>query len=377
MDIFLILFLASVLYFAWRGFSRGFVRSVVAILCLLLSAFAAIFLSPFLRPLISSVAEHPLVGLATPAIVFFICLIFLQLLFFVVLRVLLKPQSLPSRFGGAFVGSIYGVAMALWLIWGINIIGSTQIVQSNSSLAGLFARAPQSPITKLANSMMSKVVTISLQASGVEPQARQVISAIAADPAKVVNNIQKLTESSVTRDFLQNSDMRDLMAKRDTSALVEAPRFKAFVAQDEVKQLVSQLAPEQQANYDYYVAEKVSTVHRSIGELESDEEFQSIIRDPEIASAMQQKNIAALVAHPKFRRLIEVVLRQSGDNSQQALNTIDQLPSAGEASVSSASTQAKKEVEMYLWKDESGHTHYSEWNSIPPQYRPNAKKIEL
>ncbi|MDH3633059.1 MAG: CvpA family protein, partial [Gammaproteobacteria bacterium] len=183
MDWSLLLFIVVMLFFAYRGYKKGLLKSLSRILSLVAGYIAAIlYTEQFSAVLESQYQLQGIVGFLVAALVlFFSAAIAVSILFWIFAKLLpaTDSPSTASSLGGATVGLMIGVIVAIAIVWTYAFVRDIHFAKDADTEANL----NPSKIESLASNVASKVVNTALSMGSARPEITNLGTALIASPA--------------------------------------------------------------------------------------------------------------------------------------------------------------------------------------------------
>ena len=348
MNISLIVFVAAVVFFGYRGYRRGLGASLSRIVGLLAGYAAAVLFTPQLAALLT--AQVGLQGLATYAVagmlLFFGAALLVSLVFWLLGRMLPggEGRSLLSSVGGGLTGALVGAVVGLVLVWGIGFMRDLQ-PRANPAGTTPVAAAEPGTLERIARRATSSAVAAAVDAVSDAPEAARAAKALLQAPGETAAQVQRLVRSEALQQFLNDSRSQALLSAGDTAALVRQAHFRQLYEHPDLQALVRSgglgaETPEQLAVY-------MSQLWRRAQRVKDDPELQAILRDPEFQEQIRDGNPALLWSDPRVQRIAGIVY---------AAGAAD-LPATG---VPAQGPPSREPTPIHRWVDSEGRVHFSD-----------------
>ena len=346
MDWSLILFIAVVLFFAWRGFRNGLYKSLARVVSLLAGYGCAILFTGKLTPLIES--EFGLAGIAgfiTASLILFAGASFaVSLIFWLVGKLLLDPgpPSTASAAGGGAIGSLVGVLLALIVVWTWGFVRGMQPV------ADSVAHTPPGKIEALANRAASGVVASAMDLGSAQPEVSNLSAALVASPGEIAQRGKRLLENKDLIDLINKPENQRLLDSGDISRVQSLPEFQRLVRDPDLQALASAAGMDQEsgAAMEAKLAQQLTETWNRVQRVKNNRRVQEIINNPEFLQRVRSGNPLELINNAELLELADIIFA-------------DESPLA-EPRDTAASAESGGEARVYRWTDSSGRVQYSD-----------------
>lgn len=272
-------------------------------------------------------------------------------------------KSAISGVLGAALGAVVWAGVAFVAIWALTLLpllNPSKMALAEEKPAQGIDQTLQSVATKL----MSTVTGTIANAAGVNNKSQGLIQAVVNNPVENMQRIKRLSASPEFKNLLNKPKNRELIRAGNAEALSRQPEFRAFVEDEDVRELAedSGLDLSAEGGDDKAVATAVVDVWSRAESMRADPEVQALLKDPTVIKQIQENNYIGLMMNPKFEKLLQAF--NSGESKgapeagTQALGSEvkqnqTKSPEAAGKSIGSAS-------KIYSWKDEDGKMHYSD-----------------
>ncbi len=352
MDWSLLIFLLLVLLFAYRGYKNGVYKSVSRVCSLLAGYAGAILFTDDLAPLAR--AELGLEGVAAFVIasllLFIGASVTLSLLFWLAGKRLLRAEgpSTVSSAGGAVIGSLVGVLLAIVVVWSFAFLRDMRAADE-------IADASPSGVETLANRAASKAVDTALKMSSAQPEIVGLGAALMASPAEVAGQARRLAASREMRDLLNDPANQRVLDSGDYAALRELPAFRRLMDHPDLQALARSAglgaAPGDDDEASTAVAVQLSDLWRRAQRVKNDSRVQAIVDDPDFRQKLESGNPLALIVDPRIIELAEIIFAAEAAAAAPPAEGKSEAP--------------RSETKIFSWTDSSGRVHYSD--EPPPE----------
>lgn len=293
------IFVAVILFFAFRGYSKGFFGALSRTISLIVAYIAAFFL---VKPAAAWLQEHTgLEGIAVyliSGLVIFAGVSLLVTLIFNGLERLVGSRerlSLTSKMGGLVVGLILGGVLGLLVVYGMSIVREAKRPETMASETPLDIKARE-----LVGKMVAGVTRF------VYPDASAFSESFAESPLTMSRSLQNVAKNPDVKTLLGDEEYQRLLEHGDPQALINDPLFKRLIYDPDVQYFLqqSELVPAG-ANTDEVVAQAVIDSWQGFQSARNDARVQEIVNDPEFQRKLQSGDKMALMTDPQLQELTE------------------------------------------------------------------------
>jgi len=355
MDWSLIIFVLVVVFFGYRGYRKGLLRSLSRVLSLLAGYVAAILYAAHVSTLLeSSLGLQGIVAIIVASLLlFFAAGLVVSILFWMIDRLIPKKEktSSASSYGGAAVGLIVGLVIAIAIVWTIGFMRGMAPAASSNGIA----EAQTSDIEHLANQAASKAVNTAMKFGSVKPQIAKLGVALIESPTEVAQSAQRLTKSDDLKNLLGNPDNQAILNSGDVEAVQNLPAFQQLVKNPDLLALARSVgmvndSEDSSQSVEAAMATQITDIWGRMQRVQNDQRVQNILNDVEFQKKIRSGNPVDLLTNARLLELAEIIFADdaatSNGVSQQGVNA------SGEAS--------KTQIKVYSWVDEDGKKHYSD-----------------
>lgn len=214
------------------------------------------------------------------------------------------PRS--DRIGGAAIGTLWGVGLAVVVAWGAIV------------LTGLSARGPNveaSVSGRLAAAAVGKTVyAIGLRATG-DRMLASALSAMAATPRDAIASLNRLFGDARVLTLLQDPGVRASVARADVNAVSTQAAVRALAGDVELLEAAQHMgmvgdvgANPAQRELSRQLIDRMAPTLRAVQQLAGDDEVMRLVRESDVAGRLERGDAAGLVVDPEFNRLAERIL---------------------------------------------------------------------
>ena len=335
MDWSLIIFIAVIAFFTYRGYQKGLLASLSRILSLIAGYIAAIFFSSELSSMIESLGLLQGIGaLVAASLALFTGAAFaISLVFRLINRLTgAKAENSPiSSLGGSVLGLLTGVFVALIAVW------------SFTTARDIWAQAPQAAATNksfvetIASRATSMAAEAALSLTAAKPEITRLGATLAGSPAKVAKHTQSLANSKALNNLLADPVNQEVLDSGNVEAVKALPAFQQLVNNPDMLAL-TKLAGMQNDSVDNKntletaLANQLTTNWLKMQSVKNNPRVQEILEDAEFQQKIQSGNPIDLLSNAKLLELADMIFEDDFDAAD-----------IGKAEQSSPATEQKKE----------------------------------
>ena len=355
MDWSLIIFIAVVTFFIYRGYRKGIIGSLSRILSLIAGYITAIIYTGQLSAMLET--QIPLRGLsaliAASVTLFFAAGFAVSLIFWVIRKIMPgnKSSSAASSIGGALVGLLTGVIMAVVVVWSFAFVRD---MQTDNKLAEI-EKPQKSPTEIMSNRVASKVVSTALVLADAKSEVAQLSAALVESPAEIAQQAKRLTSSQDLNELLSDPDNQSVLNSGDIEAVKALPAFQQLAKNPDMQALAKSAgmldgSPDGTDSIDTALASQMTDIWARMQRVKNDQRVQEILQDPEFQQKIQSGNPVDLLTNTGLLKLADIIFEGKG---------------GGAIEESGDSSSSKQEKTIYSWTDENGKIHYSDKEPEP------------
>jgi uncharacterized membrane protein required for colicin V production len=357
LDLSLIIFIAVVAFFTYRGFKKGLLKSLSRVLGLLLGYVAAILFSKPLSVMVETWFEiQGIVAYVTAALILFLGAgIIVSLLFWLIGNFLSEDESIStgSRAGGSVVGLITGTIVAVVIVWTFNFLNHMRAPDDSASKP----RTQQSAIEKLANQAAGKAVETAMTMGSANPEIVNLSAAMIKSPAEITQQAQALANSNDLQDLLVNPKNQRVLNSGDVEAVRNLPALRQLASNPDMLALASSAGLLDQTNdteaVEAALAQNITHIWGRVQRVKNDQRVQEILADPEFQQKINSGNPIDLLTNPKLLELADIILADEATDDIGGNSS-----STGDESGNMVESKPAKKV--FTWTDGDGRIHYSD-----------------
>ncbi len=347
MDWSLIIFIAIVVFFTYRGFRKGLLKSLCRVLSLLAGYIAAILFTSQLSIIIESQTSlQGLMALITASMMLFFGTGFVVILIFWMLDKFIPSAediSLASSIGGATVGLLIGLIIAVVLVWTFTFLRDMQtetesVKPNKSSIEGITKQAA------------AKAVEAAFSLTDTKPEVAKLGARLVESPAKITQHAQQLVNSKNLENLLGNPDNQQVLDSGNIEAVKALPAFQQLVKNPDLLALTKSAgllneSTDNAAEVETALATQLTSIWLRMQRMKNDQRVQEILEDPEFQQKIQSGNPFDLLSNARLLELADIIFEDNGEGA---------IDEPGDSSSS------KQEKPIYSWIDENGKIHYSD-----------------
>ncbi len=366
MDKSLLIFIAVVALFAYRGYRNGLLKSIGRIFSIAAGYLCAILFTGSFSGMVS--ANSGLEGIAAliaaSLILFIAASLAVGILFWLIERVLLRQEriSTASSVGGAAVGTLTGVLVAVIIVWAFAFVRD---VMPGGETFEFASRQEPAAIEKLANRAASGAVDTALAMGSVEPEVKTLGAALFKAPGEVVQQAQRLSQSAELQHLLTNPRNRLVLDSGDPAAVSRLPDFKRLARTPDMQAFMrssglEEYAADNNQNPEQALATQLTSVWGRTQRVKNDPRLQAILRDADFQQKLQSGNTLELLSDDRLLELAQIVFGDETDGGSplEQLTSPAAAPQARQQTI--AAEPVKKKKKIYTWTDENGKLHISD-----------------
>ncbi len=369
MDKSLLIFIAVVVLFTYRGYRNGLLKSVGRIIGVAAGYVCAIL---FTGSITSPVAAYTgLEGiaafLAASAILFIGASFVVGIVFWIIARLVLRQQtvSTASKLGGAGVGVLTGVLVAIIIVWAFAFV--RDVMPRDETFA--FVDPEPAPIENLAKQVASGAVDTAMAMGSVEPEVKAVSTALFRSPAEVVQQAQRLSKSPELEQLLTDPRNRMVLDSGDPDEVRQLADFRELAKNPDMQALMKssgldEIAAENNQSMDQALAAQFTSVWARTQKVKNNPRLRAILNDGDFQRKVQSGNSLELLSDNRLLELAQIVFGDEVDLPDPVFAKPKEAePGAGEAQALKPerdSGKKKKKKKIYTWTDENGRMHISD-----------------
>jgi len=356
MDWSLLLFIVVMLFFAYRGYKKGLLKSLSRIFSLVAGYIAAIlYTEQFSAVLESQYQLQGIIGFLTAALVlFFSAAIAVSILFWIFAKLLpaTDSPSTASSLGGATVGLMIGVIVAIAIVWTYAFVRDIHFAKDADTEANL----NPSKIESLASNVASKVVNTALSMGSARPEITNLGTALIDSPAEIAQHAKRLSSSNDLNELLSDPGNQALLNRGDVAAVKNLPALRKLARNPDMLALAKSAgivddSVNNSGAVETALARQLTDIWGRVHRVRNDQRVQEILNDPEFQQKIQSGNPIDLLTNARLLELADIIYADEalpGDESDSVKPESSQQPSSEE------------KVKIFSWVDEDGRIHYSD-----------------
>ncbi len=353
MDWSLVIFVAVTVFFAYRGYRNGLLRALSRILSLVAGYIMAILHTGQFSGVVETQTRlEGLVAMITASVILFFGAAIAVSFVFWLISVLIperKNSSIVSSIGGATVGLLAGVIIAIVIVWAYAFL---QNMQTETELAES-TKPKESTIENIANRVTSKAVETALSLAEAKPEITRLSTAFIESPGEIAQQAKRLADSNNLDALLGDPENQKVLDSGNAEAVKALPAFQQLVNNPDLQALAGSagmLKPSAggTATVETALANQLIDIWARMQRFKNDQRLQEILSDPEFQQKLQSGNPVDLLTNARLLELADIIFEDKSDNVVE------------EAGDNSSSNNSKQEKTIYRWLDENGKIHYSD-----------------
>lgn len=366
MDWSLVIFILVVLFFVYRGYQKGLLRSLSRVISLVAGYVVAILYTEQVAAILDS--QYQLQGIvwlvATALILFFATAVVVNILFWLLAKLLFPPSestSIAGSLGGAMVGLVIGVIAAVAIVWTFMFVRDMREVQ----FADATVSKTQTRIESLASRAAGKVVNTAMSMSSAKPEVTNLSTALMVAPAEIAQQAQRLSSSDDLNSLLNDPETQALLNRGDVDAVRNLPALQRLARNPDLLALAESAGMLGNSNnnskaVEAALASHITDIWQRMRRVRDDQRVQQILNDPEFQHKIQSGNPVDLLTNARLLELADIIFADE--------TVPDETNSSEAKSMQPESSLQKKpaeEIKIFSWVDEDGRIHYSNIEEKP------------
>lgn len=358
MDWPVVLFLAVVAFFAYRGYKKGLLGSLSRVLSLLAGYTASILFTEQVSAMLASRFElEGIVPFIAAAVgLFIVAGIAVSIVFWVVTQLLpvQNTPSIASSFGGLAIGSMVGVIVAIIAVWSFTFMRDFH----NSPEPDELAQSDKSNIETIANRVAGKAVATAMSLGSVNPEVAKLSAAMIEAPAEFSQQAQRLMNSADFQALMADPQVRTALDAGDASALQKLPAFQNLIKNPDLLALAESIGiltddVKSSAPSGAILAKRMTDIWGRVERVKNDPRVQEILGDPEFQQKAQSGNPIDMLTNPRLIELANIIFAEPADRS------VGENLSAPPGESDTPQSPEEK-TKIYSWTDDQGRIHISD-----------------
>ncbi len=317
MDWSLIIFLAVVVFFTYRGFRKGLFRSLSRILSLVAGYIAAILFTSQFSTIIES--QTPLQGLialiAASVILFFGAGFIVGLIFWMLNKIIPSGENntSASSIGGAIIGLLSGVIVAVIIIWTFTFLRDMQTQTELSDSA----RRNKSNTETVVRKAAAKAVETAFSLANSKPEIARLGTTLVESPVEIAQQAKRLADSNDLSTLLADPGNQNVLNSGDVEAVKALPAFQQLVNNPDMQALAKSAGMLDQtagsdASVETALANQLTDIWSRVQRVKNDQRVQEILADTEFQQKIHSGNPLDLLSNAKLLELADIVFEENG-----------------------------------------------------------------
>lgn len=365
MDWSLIIFIVAVVFFAWRGYKKGLLKSLSRVLSLLAGYVAAILYSGKVFAIVESQFQlQGIVAFVIASLVLFFGAAMAVSFLFWLLGKLGSSDDSPSAvssYGGATLGLVVGVIVAIVIVWTFAFVRDIRPAENVVAVAD----TNKSRIEIFANRAAGKAVNIALSLGSAEPEVISLSTALVEAPAEVAQQAQRLAGSDDLKALLNDPQSQAVLNSGDVEAVTKLPAFQQLANNPDMLALAESAGMLGQSGKNTQAAQaalasQITDIWGRMLRMKNDQRVQEILNDPGFQQKIQSGNPIDLLTNARLLELADIIFSGSAAPYESGNNDASSIQPE-----SSSKEIPKKETRLYRWIDKDGRIHYSDVKPEP------------
>jgi hypothetical protein len=357
MDWPLVLFLAVVAFFAYRGYKNGLLRSLSRILSLLAGYSASIlFTEQVSAILVSRFQLEGLVSFIAAALGLFVAAAIAVIIVFWIVRQLMPARETPSvasSCGGLAIGLMAGVIVAIIAVWSFTFVRDFRSAPEH-------AQTGKKNFETFSNRVAGKAVTAAMTLASVNPEVARLSTAIIETPAEVSQHAQRLMSSDDLRALLTDPKSQAVLDSGDANALRQLPAFQQLIKNPDFLALAKSAGmltdtAQNKMSSEARLATQLTEIWGRVQRVKNDARVQEILSDPEFQQKVRSGNPLDMLTNPRLLELANIIFSNPAPPDSAVSED-----SGDTQFESNLSKPPAKTTRIYSWTDENGQIHVSD-----------------
>lgn len=363
----LLIFIAVTALFAYRGYRNGLLKSVGRIFGIVAGYLCAILFTASFSGLVSanSQLEGIAAFIAASLILFIAAALAVGILFWFIEKVLLRQEqvSTASSVGGAAVGTLTGVLVAIIIVWAFAFARDIMPVNESFDFVG---KQEPAAIEKLANQVASGAVNTAMAMGSVEPEVKTLGTALFKAPGEIVQQAQRLSQSAELQQLLTDPRNRLVLDSGDPAAVSRLADFQSLANSPDMRAFMrssglEEYAADNNQNPEQALARQLTSVWGRTQQVKNNPRLQAILRDADFQRKVQSGNTLELLSDDRLLELAGIVFGDELDSDAPLRSLSPPVAAPAPSQQTTAAEPAKKKKKkIYTWTDENGKLHISD-----------------
>ena len=244
-----------------------------------------------------------------------------NLLFWIVTKLLIEDETVswPSSIGGAVLGSVVGVLLAIVIVWTYALLRD---IHPTTKFDTATQTSP-SEVEHLVSKVAGKAVNTAMSLSSAEPEVARLSAALVESPAEIGQQAQRLIQSQDLAALLQDPNNQAILNSGDTAALQQLPAFQQLVKNPDLQALarsagmLDSVAVSNQT-VEAELAGQLTDIWSRMQRLKNDARMQEILADPEFQRKIQSGNPMELLTNPRLLELADVIFSDNAASGKHS-----------------------------------------------------------
>lgn len=312
MDWSLIIFIAVIVLFGYRGYRKGLFKSLSRVFSLLSGYAAAVLYSGSVATIIeSNLPLQGLVALIVASLILFVLAgIAVSIIFWLIGNLLPKndSSSAVSSYGGATAGLIVGTVIAIVVVWTFNFVSDLQ--SNHETIAA--SPSEKHGIESFTNQVASKTVSTALSMASASPNVTQLGAAFVATPGRVTQHAQRLANSNDINSLLSEPENQAILNSGNTDALKKLPAFQQLANNPDMLALAKSAGMMDKTDdgaetVETALADQMTGIWIRMQNTKNDARVQEILNNPEFQAKIQSENPVDILTSTRLLELANII----------------------------------------------------------------------
>lgn len=312
MDWSLIIFIAVIVLFGYRGYKKGLLKSLSRVFSLLAGYAAAVLYAGSVATIIES--NSPPQGiitlLAASLILFILAGIAVSIIFWLIGNLLPENDSSSaiSSYGGATAGLLVGTVIAIVVVWTFNFVSDLQ--SDRETIAA--TPSEKYGIESFANQVASKAVNTALSMASASPNVTQLGAAFVATPGRVTQHAQRLANSNDLNSLLSEPENQAILDSGNTDALKKLPAFQQLANNPDMLALAKSAGMMDKTDdgtesAETALADQMTGIWTHVQNTKNDARVQEILNNPEFQAKIRSDNPVDILTNTRLLELANII----------------------------------------------------------------------
>lgn len=298
------------------GYFRGFWRSFSGLISLLSAYVCSVYGAPLLAQWInngfaSTRDHHTLVYVLCATAIFLIIGIGVRIGVAILSKTLPSPPRLLDQLAGAGISGIYGLLVAIVLIWSGALLKETWVMRDQQVAVSSVWQGEPPAVVRLSRSVVSSMVAWSARRNGASETVAEISATLVENPGEVLGDFKRSVNSREFRDIVNSREILELVREKDVEAVKESPEFKRLIDTPQAKKIQSLWPVEAGIDADEAFAERLVNLWYEVDVIKNNPEVMALYNDPEVQNFFQGDGTVTPGLWRKAQQLVGLMSRSS------------------------------------------------------------------